>query len=198
LIIQNKKLVIFDLDNTLFDEFIFLNGKMSIFLDLQRVDEELRDLILAEFKTCFEKKNIEYIIQHLNTKFNLTLSVDDYKDLLQDKEYAVDISFFSGICEALTKLFELGFIIRLLTNGNKDQQRQKIKSLSRTMNLCDKVVYAEDYAPKPDPVGINFIVKQEGINKSEVLFVGDSKTDYDCAVKAQVDFMFAKDFFLRN
>jgi phosphoglycolate phosphatase-like HAD superfamily hydrolase len=168
---------------------------MSKFLEHQRVDRGLRGLILAEFEICFGKKNIEFIIQHLNTKFNLKLSVDAYKYLLRDKEYAVDISYFSGVCEAITKLLELGFTIRLLTNGNKDQQQQKIKSLSRTMNLCDKVVYAEEFAPKPDPVGINFIVKYEKINKSEVLFVGDSKTDYDCAVKAHVDFMFAKDFF---
>lgn len=195
MILQNKKLIIFDLDNTLFDEFIFLKGKMSKFLEHQRVDGELRDLILAEFEIYFRKKDIELIIQHLNTKFNLKFSVNGYKNLLRDKEYGVDISYFSGVYEVLTRLLELGFTIKLLTNGNKNQQQQKIKSLSRTLNLCDKVVYAEEYAPKPDPVGINFIVKQEIMNKSEVLFVGDSKTDYDCAVKAQVDFMFAKDFF---
>jgi hypothetical protein len=90
---------------------------MSKFLEHQRVDRGLRGLILAEFEICFGKKNIEFIIQHLNTKFNLKLSVDAYKNLLRDKEYAVDISYFSGVCEAITKLLELGFTIRLLTNG---------------------------------------------------------------------------------
>ena len=195
MIVPNKRLVIFDLDNTLYDEFVFLNGKMSKFLVHQKVDEGTRFLILAEFKICFIMKNIEYVIQHLNTKFNLTLSVDDYKDFLRNKDFAVDISFYPGICEALVVLLESGCIVRLLTNGNKYQQLQKISSLSRTVNLSNKVVYAEDFAPKPDPEGINFILMQEKVNKSEVLFVGDSNTDFDCAVRAQVDFMFAKDFF---
>jgi phosphoglycolate phosphatase len=195
LIAPNKRVVIFDLDNTLYDEFEFLNGKMSRYLDHQKVGGGLRFLVLAEFKICFKMKNIEYVIQHLNTKFNLTLSVNDYKDFLRNKDFAVDVSFYPGIYKALVALLESGFKVRLLTNGNKYQQIQKISSLSRTLNLSDKVVYAEDFAPKPDPEGINFILMQEKVNKSEVLFVGDSNTDFDCAARAQVDFMFAKDFF---
>jgi len=193
--LSNKKLLIFDLDNTLYDEFQFLTRKMNIFLKNESIDEETLNLVLSEFETCFKKNNVEFIIQHLNLSFNLNLSVEAYISVLRDIDSPVEISFFPGVSEKIMKMIESGLRIRLLTNGNKVQQKQKISSLSRILNLSEIVIYAEEYAAKPDPAGVNLIVEQERFNKSQVLFVGDSKTDYDCAINAQVDFMFVKDFF---
>lgn len=193
--LSNKKLLIFDVDNTLYDELQFLTRKMNIFLINEGIDEQTLSLVLSELETCFKKNNVEFIIQHLNFSFNLNLSVEAYIRLLRDIDSAVEISFFPGVREKIMKMIESGLRIRLLTNGNKIQQKQKINSLSRILNLSEIVVYAEEYAPKPDPAGINLIVEQERFNKLQVLFVGDSKIDYDCAVNAQVDFMSAKDFF---
>jgi HAD superfamily hydrolase (TIGR01549 family) len=195
LTLHNKTLFIFDLDNTLYDEYKFLEGKMKIFLANQYVDGSLTDLILFEFNKCFINAKLENIIQHLNSIFNVDLSVEVYKQILRSKEHEVEICYYPGVKEKISSIINLGYKVRLLTNGNLDQQKQKIESLSKVLDLSDRVVYATEIASKPDPEGLYQIIKQEKVNKSDAILIGDSKVDFDCAVNAQIDFISAKTFF---
>ncbi len=193
--LHNKTLFIFDLDNTLYDEYKFLEGKMKIFLANQYVDGSLTDLILLEFNKCFIDAKLENIIQHLNSVFNVDLSVEVYKQILRSKEHAVEICYYPRVKEKISSIINLGYKVRLLTNGSLDQQKQKIESLSKLLDLSDRVVYATEIASKPDPAGLYQIIKQEKVNKSDAVLIGDSKVDFDCAVNAQIDFISAKTFF---
>jgi HAD superfamily hydrolase (TIGR01549 family) len=195
LTLHNKTLFIFDLDNTLYDEYKFLEGKMKIFLANQYVDGSLTDLILLEFNKCFIDAKLENIIQHLNSVFNVDLSVEVYKQILRSKEHAVEICYYPRVKEKISSIINLGYKVRLLTNGSLDQQKQKIESLSKLLDLSDRVVYATEIASKPDPAGLYQIIKQEKVNKSDAVLIGDSKVDFDCAVNAQIDFISAKTFF---
>ncbi|OUQ35669.1 HAD hydrolase-like protein [Faecalibacterium sp. An122] len=42
---------------------------------------------------------------------------------------------------------------------------------------------------KPDPWSLNKVIETLHTPKNDILFIGDSPTDYECAVRAQVDFL---------
>ena len=195
LILQSKTLYIFDLDNTLYDEFTFLEEKFKIFLGSQKFNETLVKSMLLEFNRCFRGNNLHFIIQNINSRFKLDMSFEAYKDTLRNKELAVKISFYPGVKDKMENILASGSKIRLLTNGNLSQQKQKIETLSKVFNLSDKVVYAIEHGLKPDPAGLNFIIAQEKANKGEAVLIGDSKSDSECAANAQIDFILAKEFF---
>lgn len=192
---QSKKLFVFDLDNTLYDEFSFLIGKLSLFLKSYDLEKSIVISVLSQFKESFEQKKLENIIQDINSSLNLKLSVELYKDFLRSDQYIVEIGYFPGVVEKLKSIKKYNGRIRVLTNGNVPQQKQKIASLSRFFDLQNVTVYAEEIKPKPSPLALNFILMQERVTPQECLFIGDSISDRDCALNSKVDFLQSKVFF---
>lgn len=151
--------------------------------------------ILSQFKKSFEQNKIENIIQDINSSLNVELSVEQYKNFLRSDQYSVDIEYLPGVVEKLKSILKHNGRIRVLTNGNILQQKQKITSLSRFFDLQNVTVYAEEIEPKPSPVALNYILKQESVAPQECLFIGDSLIDRECALNSKVDFLQSKVFF---
>jgi HAD superfamily hydrolase (TIGR01549 family) len=78
----------------------------------------------------------------------------------------------------------------VLTNGNPDQQRNKIRSVN--WNGIDEemtFILADEIEPKPSPAGIMHILKRTGIEKDKAIFIGDSPVDKECASRGGVKFV---------
>lgn len=113
-----------------------------------------------------------------------------YKDFLDYYAvHSVDRTCpYEGIAEAAKALKDAGYIITV--NSNKNDK--------------DAVALAEEYFPglfhfvlgarpemekKPAPDGVNFIAKKYGVEKSGVIFIGDSDVDYQTALNSEVQFI---------
>ncbi|MBT4870524.1 MAG: HAD hydrolase-like protein [Candidatus Diapherotrites archaeon] len=91
---------------------------------------------------------------------------------------------FPGVPELLLALKKEGFSLAIATSNFKANVKQ---ALGKSFGLFD-AVYAKDvHASKVDAV--NDFVKKRGLKKSEVLFVGDTKSDRSSAKKAGVKFI---------
>ena len=70
--------------------------------------------------------------------------------------------------------------------------RYRIKEcLDRNLdeNIVDIIIGGEDVEhPKPSPEGLKFAIKQLDLEKSSVLYIGDSTVDAETALHAAVDF----------
>ena len=70
--------------------------------------------------------------------------------------------------------------------------RYRIKEcLDRNLdeNIVDIIIGGEDVEhPKPSPEGLKFAIKQLDLEKSSVLYIGDSPVDAETALHAAVDF----------
>ena len=66
----------------------------------------------------------------------------------------------------------------IFTNGNVDQQKNKVANIEWD-GLLTNVIYANEIKPKPDPLSFNnYLLKNKiKINKSKILMIGDSLID---------------------
>jgi HAD superfamily hydrolase (TIGR01549 family) len=89
----------------------------------------------------------------------------------------------------------------LVNNFHKSGLKQAIASNSYTNDILLDLAYApfkefdliigvsSKLAPKPSPDMINFACSKLGFEKNEVVFIGDSETDFQAAKNAGVDFL---------
>ena len=83
--------------------------------------------------------------------------------------------------------------VYILTNGNREQQQNKIESLDIQEILSKiEVIYANEYVPKPSACGIDKIVIENEVEKESVIMCGDSEVDYLAAKNAGIDFINVK------
>jgi HAD superfamily hydrolase (TIGR01549 family) len=90
----------------------------------------------------------------------------------------------------LRSLVEKQKQIFVLTNGNPEQQRNKIRNILWN-GLDEKITFilANEIEPKPSPEGIRHILKLTGIEKDKTILIGDSKVDLDCASRGEIRFV---------
>jgi phosphoglycolate phosphatase len=67
---------------------------------------------------------------------------------------------------------------------------ETILSRADLLHLFDVIVGGEDVAShKPDPAGLNAAIERLGLRKADCLYVGDSLTDAEAAMRAGVRFI---------
>jgi putative hydrolase of the HAD superfamily len=185
--LSESRTLIFDLDNTIYNERKFL------FTAYQNVSKQL-----AKNYACSEEDTFNFLI----STFNLS---GRYKvfDKLQGHLKIKDQMFLSTCLTVLrtTVVFPkidpyIYFIkylkarksdpIIIITNGNPEQQKNKVKSINwRTGKL--KVIYSNLHMPKPSPESF-FYLKEEYLLKRPI-YIGDSPDDLFFAKNCGIDFI---------
>lgn len=90
---------------------------------------------------------------------------------------------YSWVEALLADLAAHGVALYVLTNGNREQQQNKIRSTGLdAVSPPLKVVYASDHRPKPDPAGLRHIIAAERAEPRDVVLVGNDRTDELCAL----------------
>jgi phosphoglycolate phosphatase-like HAD superfamily hydrolase len=105
-------------------------------------------------------------------------------------------NIFPEIKIVLKELVRKNKHIAVLTNGNIEQQKNKIENIKwekLDRSLC--FVFADEFEPKPSPAGVEYILKNSGIGKNSTIMIGDSKDDRDCAVNSGIEFLDIKTLY---
>ena len=180
------KAYIFDFDYTLGDS---TDGIVqSVLYALSQLEEEP--------KTTEEiRKTIGLSLKE--TYFTLTGSKNEKKaDLFAkyfkekaDEVMVASTQIYEPVKAVLAFLREKGCKIGIVTT--KYHYRIDAILAKFDMNdMVDIIVGGEDVkTPKPDPEGLFFAIKQLGLNKADILYVGDSIVDAKTAEAAGVDFV---------
>jgi phosphoglycolate phosphatase-like HAD superfamily hydrolase len=96
---------------------------------------------------------------------------------------------FEDMLLRLQEASEAGLRLFVLTNGNPEQQLNKIKHLEwHGLDQHIKCYFCNEIAPKPAPDAMLILLADHQLAPSEVLFLGDANIDEDCAKAAGVDF----------
>ncbi len=185
------KFVVFDLDNTLYNERDYLFGAY----------EKISEFCGATFG--IDNNHIyNYLVQEFDANGRQNLFnklIDFYKLPVDQKELLLILRTYSPMHKYelypqsviyLDFLIERQIPVAILTNGNELQQQNKIININwgHRLNYI-KVYFAAKYAPKPAPDGLYKILTDFKLDKSEMLFVGDALVDEQCAANATVDFI---------
>ena len=211
LIIKKKKifkylsgfdLIIFDLDNTIFplyyyDKIIF--EKISELLSKKSTIYK-KDLFNFLIKSKFNKKKNNRLFKLFINNFNLT-NITSEKKLVDFYQNFKVVKNFNppSLIKIIINLKKKGKKMMLITEGNKQRQINKIKSLG-IENLFDyKIVLDGKYNRKykPSTKGVKKYSKLFKMYQS--IYLGDSKKDQKLSDKLNIKFYkFDISSFLRS
>ena len=208
--LENKKVIIFDLDGTLIDS---IGVWSSIDIELIKtigdgfVDDidigKQRDEKLKEFSTT-EDMYLEYC-GFLGKKYNSSLTKKEIKDLrykFADKYLREVIDYKPNAEKVLHYLKEKGFILVLATPTNDHtietyiNDNENIKSKA-PLDEMFTLIYSKGAVKKlkPDPEIHYKILKELDVKKEECLIIEDSLIGVEAAQNSGIDFVVMYDKF---
>jgi len=189
--------IIFDLDHTLFNEYEFLYQSYYEFLiNVDGLEEKDRLRIVNHAMKLVTEGKREQLYQSLLKKFSLlrNTGLDDFLYFLRENKKKIKL--FSGVQTFLTFLTKNNKQVFILTNGNKEQQKNKIKSLKLDSFIKkERILFAIGKLRKPSPLGIERILDLSRSNEEVCVFIGDSLEDEKASRKAKIDFISIESLF---
>ena len=181
--------LIFDLDNTLYNErdFLFKAYKEIASTTSLHLHNDILDFLKGTFinegrSQLFDKLVSQYV--------NTSLSVAECLTILRNFRCDNCFETYSWFHEFI-KNVDSDFKLIIITNGNAQQQKNKTLSINFPMKRDNiEVVYANNFTPKPSPASYIHLLKMKKVNKS--IYIGDSDTDQLFCEAAAIEFFDVK------
>lgn len=178
-----KQVLIFDFDKTLF----------HLDLPWQKYNDEVMKIIEEEApewpdpqidNTTFVNNFLDIVIEKNGSQ--LLKKVNDYAAQFEQEElrdYQENRELTSQL-EPLSKNYDL-----YLWTSNMEETVKKILDKHHLTTYFKQLITRDKVQSlKPDPDGFNIIQKQQPLEKTEYLMIGDSTADKDAAASAGIDF----------
>lgn len=176
--------MIFDLDGTtlytLNDLQLALNTTLRSYGQKEQTIEEVRIhigrgarvLVSESLPKGFSEEQIDEILKAYNANYSKML-------LTSTKPY-------EGIAELLKNLQDKGIKLAVNSNKNNNQTRTVISHYFPEIDFMAVFGSREGIPNKPDPYTANGIIEMMGLDKEEVIYVGDSEADIKTAHNAGI------------
>jgi HAD superfamily hydrolase (TIGR01549 family) len=186
-------LFIFDLDNTIYNEEDYLFQAYKEIADrfaglFPSIDS---NKLFLKMKEIYDKQGREMLFD----KFLVAFGIDDSYlpeclKILRTFKPERPLAIYEYSKQILKELQKREKEIFVLTNGNSEQQKNKIRHISWD-GLDKKInyVFAAEFEPKPSPAGVFHILRSTGTEKNKTIFVGDSDSDKDCALNSGIEYL---------
>jgi putative hydrolase of the HAD superfamily len=176
--------LIFDLDNTIFDENIFLNQgyfRISQFINSKYgIDvNEVHNFLWAAFMNGSRSSLFNRMLKHFNLEE--LVSIENLLAVFRNIENQKLVIF---------KYFQI-FLMKninfyIITNGNRLQQVSKFIALDlHNYSQCLDIIFAESLALKPNTDSYDFLRKKWVLNKP--IYIGDSSIDEEFSKNCNID-----------
>lgn len=168
------KTVIFDLDDTLFNQKKWIFYKVRELLRTTRLPIEDKNNFLIKFMQLIEEGNKSTPFTILSEELKLSIEqrkvlIKEYQSILPSGEF-----LFKDTLSVLHELHRRGFNLVLLTDNPTQSQQQKINATGLDL-LFDAILFTRDYGlEKPDVSCFKAVAKQTGIPLEKSIMVGDN------------------------
>lgn len=175
------RLVMFDLDDTLFEERLYLESAYREIARKFSGSDEEEHKYFQWLQETFETQGRRNLFQKFFNEFSLgDPDIPGLLDMLRNHKVAGGLTYFPWVPKVLEYI---DVNCALVTNGNPRQQRNKLKQLApkELTNRFDFFFFANEVAPKPSPKVFSLIQEAIGVDASQCLMVGDSDVDSDFA-----------------
>ena len=182
----------FDMDGTIVDSEIdyakLALVEHDIFMKLGVPDELLtkgseKEIILA---------GIEYL-----KKQGKTYTFEEISEMVTEKDNEIESEnveksvLFPGTEKLLKRIKSENILLGLLTRGQRGYVTKTLKFCE--IENCFDAIEAYDDHPigeqKPNPIAMEHLARKLGVKPQEILYIGDSTTDYACAAGSGADFI---------
>lgn len=185
-----KKLLILDFDGTIFNtrpSIIKYFNKALTDCGYPKVTQDQLFILI----THTMEEGITKILEENATPENIEKVIKTYKKYYtkHKEDFAV---LFDGIYETLQKIQEKNILLAISSNAKTDVIKRDTKKCLNNINFIAIKGDQKGQPPKPDPTGVKEIIKTANVKPNETIYIGDTKTDYQTAKNAGIDFIFAK------
>ncbi len=181
-----KKLVIFDLDGTLLDTIADLAGATNYALTQLGYPTHDTDTIRTFVGNGINKLLERALPANEQTEENV-MRMRSYFVPYYDAHNADLSSPYLGIEVLLQSLQEKGIEIAVASNKYQEATTKLVKHYFPTILFAEVLGQRENIPVKPHPTIVFDILNKTGIDKKDVLYVGDSGVDMQTAQNAEVD-----------
>jgi len=192
--------IIFDLDNTLYNEIDYLKfaykdiSKKIVTKNNNLNTNDIFEYLLNTFVNDGRGNLYQKLIKNFNIK---NFALDDFLYSLRYVKIKENSIKINQILERFIEQNIKNFNFCIATNGDPQQQRNKLKSINLPYKEKFFVVYCNELGKnknKPSPAFINNILQEFDVNKNQLLFVGDSEIDEQAAINGNIYFILINDF----
>ncbi len=165
---QSVKGVVFDLDDTLYNEKQYVKSGFKAVADYLEVNDGAEKLW-----NYFEnnKPPIDTLLEELDCNDKKAECLRIYR------EHKPDISFSEGAEDLLLRLKSEGFKVGIITDGRPDGQRNKISALGLA-GMVDDIIITDDLGGaqfrKPCDIAFRIMQRRWAIPYEQMIYVGDN------------------------
>lgn len=172
----SKKVVCFDLDDTLYKEKDFVKSAFKevatyVACMFHAEAENVYNLMLASFEKG------EQVFQKVNEMLDTNIPMETF--LRMYREHKPDIRLAQNVLATLAALQEKGFILGLITDGRSVTQRNKIEALGLgRFFLSENIIISEEFGSEK-PSENNYKYFMEKHPSAQFAYIGDNlKKDF--------------------
>lgn len=183
---MKKKLLIFDVDGTIWDSendvFLAFNHTLKLLAGFEITKEEFQKLAGLPLETMFE------MVLPENKKLLSDEYGKTYRRYYIDEEHFADTTvLFNGVKDIIEKFRNNGFYMAVASSKPKrilDKMISKfgIEGIELVVGTGES-----NFKHKPDPEIVNYIINKLHVTKEDSVIIGDSKSDILTGKNAGID-----------
>ena len=165
-----NKVVVFDLDDTLYKEVDYLKSAFSEIASIISEDIEMHpDVILSDMMQLYHNKENVFsriLNKYQSLKYTITDLIETYRN------HKPKISLSSDIKQTLNKLQLYDINFGIITDGRSLQQRNKIEALGLD-NYIEHIIISEEFGFEKPHIA-NYTYFQNIFPHMEYYYIGDN------------------------
>lgn len=187
-VLQNTKLVIFDVDGVIFDIIDAIRETVKAGIEKYQLKANLQDAMMevARVMEIAQTMPMPLLIYNGNELLDIKLlegftllkklriAVSMYSDFRQRKEKC---TIFDGMEEIIKGLANKGMKLAILSNNKRSYVLEALQKRDLAKYFQNILGFNEVSKTKPDPEGFLKILQLEGMKPDQAIFLGDMITD---------------------
>ena len=199
-ILENKKLIIFDMDGTLIDSIGIWNevdiSTIEFYTGIRPDEEEVNKLRDYNLRTSPDSDIYRYHISKMCEKYNINAEIDEVyqkRKWFGEEIPRTKVKYKNNAKELLLKLKELGYILAIATTTSRGKidmysyENENTKDLN-LYEIFDIILTKEDVEnKKPDPEVLNKILDELKIDRNSAIVFEDSVVGVQTAKNAGIE-----------
>lgn len=178
--LRNIKVIIFDLDDTLYDcsGTLVLRGRKKVSKTLSKlINCSEDDAYKLQVKVDEELGAKANIYENIVSQYNLPPY--QAQELLEEFIHIdiADITLFPCVIDTLMYLKKQGYRLILVTSGENQTQRKKIEALGLNGNYFEEILIAERNKGNTKKICFQYIIQKYNAKPGEIVCIGDKIED---------------------
>lgn len=192
-----KRAFIFELDNVLYPEKDYLFQVYYLFAGMIEYTELWDAKAMTSLMTqTYQEYGHEAVFDALKQKFGIDEKYrHNFDDMLITSKLPLKLLLFQRMLELLQQIVVDRKKIFIVTNGNPQQQLNKIKQTEwNGLEPYLTCYFADEISAKPEPDAVNQLLADHNIERRHAVMIGITEADEQCAQAAGIDFVISQRF----